>query len=174
LGDLKVAAVGPATAARCEVEGIRVDYVPRDAVAEGLIEGFEAMGLAKGSRVLLPRALEAREILPNTLRARGAIVDVVPVYRTVPADPERTAVDRIAAGEADIVTFTSPSTARNFYEMLQGTAAEAAARTLHVATIGPVTSDAVRALGLTVHAEAPDHTSSGLVDALVRSVATTP
>lgn len=174
LRELNVAAVGPATAARCEAEGIHIDYIPADAVAEGLIEGFEAMGLAEGSRVLLPRALEAREILPDTLRARGAIVDVVPVYRTVAADPDSAAVGRIAAGDIDIVTFTSPSTARNFFGMLQGTAAEAAARKLHIATIGPVTSDAVYALGLTVHAEAPDHTSIGLVDALVRSVATAP
>jgi len=173
LSDRKVAAVGPATAARCEAERIRVDYVPADAVAEGLIEGFEAMGLAAGSRVLLPRALEAREVLPDTLRARGAIVDVVPVYRTVAADPEPSAVERIASGDVDIVTFTSPSTARNFYRMLSGTPAEEVARTLHIATIGPVTSDAVRAQGLTVHAEAPDHTSAGLVEALLRSVART-
>jgi len=173
LADRKVAAVGPATAARCEAEGVDVDYIPEDAVAEGLIEGFEAIGLAPGSRVLLPRALEAREVLPDALRSRGAIVDVVPVYRTVAADPEPWAVERIASGDVDIVTFTSPSTARNFFGMLKGTPAEEVARKLHIATIGPVTSDAVRALGLTVHAEAPDHTSPGLVEALIRSVATT-
>lgn len=164
----KVAAVGPATARRCDAEGVRVDFIPDEAVAEGLVDGFEAMGLAAGTRVLLPRALEAREILPDTLRARGATVDVVPVYRTVSALPDADAIDRIARGEADAVTFTSPSTARGFFGMLESTPAEENARRLRIASIGPVTSDAVRALGLDVCAEAGEHTSEGLVSALER------
>lgn len=170
LAAAQVAAVGPATASRCEAEGIRVDYIPETAVAEGLIEGFERMGLAVGTRVLLPRALEAREVLPDTLRERGAVVDVVPVYRTVAALPDASAIELIASGEADTVTFTSPSTARNFYRMLEGTGAEEKARGLLIGSIGPVTSDALRGLGLEPAAEAAEHTTRGLVDALVNAV----
>lgn len=170
LAGRNVAAVGPATAARCEAEGIRIDYIPDEAVAEGLIGGFERMGLGEGARVLLPRALEAREVLPDTLRARGAVVDVVPVYRTVAALPDPAAVELIASGRADAVTLTSPSTARNFFGMLQGTLAEEPARNLLIASIGPVTSDAVRALGLQPAAEAAEHTTPGLVTALVDAV----
>ncbi len=174
LAALKVAAVGSATAARCEAAGVRADYVPMKAVAEGLIDGFAAMNVGVGTRVLLPRALEAREVLPEALRREGAVADVVPVYRTLSAAPDPGAVARIASGEIDVVTFTSPSTVRNFFSMLEATPAEESARNLMIATIGPVTSDAVRELGLVPHAEAPDHTSTGLVAALVRAVLLAP
>lgn len=177
LGELagrKIAAVGPATAARCEAAGLHTDYVPAEAVAEGLIEGFEALGLGHGARVLLPRALEAREVLPDALRAAGAVIDVVPVYRTVPAEPDPGAVSRIAQGDVDVVTFTSPSTVRNFFGMLESTDAGVPARALRAVTIGPVTSDALREFGIEPFAEAGEHTSAGLVEALLRAMVAPP
>lgn len=174
LAGRKIAAVGPATAARCEAAGVHPDYVPEEAVAEGLVEGFEALGLGQGTRVLLPRALEAREVLPKALRAAGAAIDVVPVYRTVPASPDPDIVARIASGDADIVTFTSPSTVRNFFGMLDSTEARDAARMLSAVSIGPVTSDALREAGVTPLAEAPEHTSAGIVEALLRAMVAPP
>lgn len=174
LAECRIAAVGPATAARCEAAGVRTDYVPEEAVAEGLVEGFAALGLGHGTRVLLPRALEAREVLPDALRAAGAVIDVVPVYRTVPADPDPDIVQRIADGDADVVTFTSPSTVRNFFGMLKTTTADRAARELKAVSIGPVTSEALRRIGIEPFAEAPEHTSAGLVGALVQAMAGPP
>ncbi len=170
MAERKVAAVGPATAARCMEEGIRPDYVPEEAVAESLIDGFASLGLGRGTRVLLPRAQQAREVLPEALRAAGAIIDVVPVYRTMPADADPEVVAHIARGDADIVTFTSPSTVRNFLRMFESTDAAGTVRGLRSVSIGPVTSDALRAAGIEPFAEAPEHTSDGLVDALVRAV----
>jgi uroporphyrinogen III methyltransferase / synthase len=165
LAESKVAAVGPATAARCMDYGVRPDYVPEDFRAEGVIDGFAERGVGSGSRVLLPRALEAREILPETLRGRGVVVDVVPVYRTVPADPDPEAVAEIARGGVDVVTFTSPSTARNFMAVLKAAAIELPGSTV-VASIGPVTTQAAERLGLKVGVEASESTVPALVDAI--------
>jgi len=166
LADACVAAIGPVTAARCMDYGVRPDYVPEDFRAEGVIEGFPARGVGAGSRVLLPRALEAREILPDTLREQGAIVDVVPVYRTVPAEPDGDALAAIASGNVDVVTFTSPSTARNFMAILERSGISPPAGAV-VASIGPVTSDAAIKLGLNVAIEAGESTISALVEAIV-------
>lgn len=165
LADAHVAAIGPATAARCMDYGIRPDYVPEEFRAEGVIDGFAERGVGAGSRVLLPRALEAREVLPETLRQRGAVVDVVAVYRTIPADPDPDALDALISGEVDVVTFTSPSTVRNFMALLDRADAKLPAAAV-VASIGPVTSDAATALGLKVEIEAEESTVPALVEAI--------
>lgn len=167
LGHLSVAAIGPATAAKLAEIGVAADYVPKEYRAEGIIAGFEERGI-EGHRYLLPRATEAREVLPETLRERGAAaVDVVPAYRTVPDDSSGSAIrEMLAAGEADIVTFTSSSTVKNFVELvgedtprlMNGTAAIA---------IGPVTAKTARDLGLDVTAEAQEYTIPGLVEAVL-------
>lgn len=162
----KVAAVGPATAARCLDHGIRPDYVPEKNIAEGLIEGFLERGVGEGTRVLLPRAQEAREVLPDTLRERGAIVDVVGVYRTVMGDGDADVLARIAEKSVDAVTFGSSSAVRNFIELTKRVEPGAIER-LEVASIGPATSETARGLGLTVVAEADPHTMPALVSALL-------
>jgi uroporphyrinogen III methyltransferase / synthase len=172
LAGASVAAVGPATAARCADYGIRPDYVPDDFRAEGLLEGFLERGLTAGSRILLPRALEAREVLPDTLRERGAVVDVVSVYRTVPGEPDAGPLEIVAAGKADVITFTSPSTVRNFMAILDRKGIVLPAATT-VASIGPVTSEAARELGLQVGAEARESTVPGLVDAIAEYLCVT-
>lgn len=129
-------------------------------------KGFERLPLY-GLRVLIPRAQEAREALPGLLRDAGARVDVVAAYQTVaPADARADELAEILeTGEVDFVTFTSPSTARNLVALLgdrRGLLANAG-----LASIGPVTSAALRELGFEPSVEARPYTSDGLVDALV-------
>lgn len=167
--DTRVAAVGTATAERLRELGLRVALVPRDFRAEGLVEAFGEMGTA-GLCVLVPRALEGRDVLREGLEALGARVDVAAVYRTVPAEPDAAAVERLRAGGVDAVTFTSPSTVRNFVEMLRaaGLDADAVMGSLAKASIGPVTTAALEEAGYEADAEADPSTADGLADALGR------
>ena len=162
----RVACVGPATANRCIDRGIRPDYVPAEYRAEGVLEGFCQRGVGNGTRVLIPRALEAREVLPDTLRERGAMVDVVPAYRTVLGTGDEGTLHRLAEGSVDAVTFTSGSTARNFATLIEAAGVSLSPEVL-VASIGPVTSESARKLGLTVGVEAAESTIPALVKALV-------
>lgn len=163
-----VAAVGPATAERLAELGIAADLVPADFRAEGLVEAFEALGAGSGWRVLLPRAEKAREILPDSLRALGVTVDVVPVYRTVAATPDPALVERLRNGSVDVVTFTSPSTVRHFLAWLStaGLDADAVMQSVKAASIGPVSSAALVDRGFEVPIEAVASTAEGLVAAI--------
>ncbi|MBN2405070.1 MAG: uroporphyrinogen-III synthase, partial [Coriobacteriia bacterium] len=164
---LRVAAIGPATAAACMGRGIRPDFVPDEYRAEGVLDGLCERGVGENTRGLLAWALEAREILPEKLTERGAVVDVVPVYRTILGTGDPSIAERIATGDADVITFTSSSTVRNFVELANGIdLAEALAGTL-VASIGPITSDTAAELGLTVGVEAEEYTIPGLVEAVL-------
>jgi uroporphyrinogen III methyltransferase / synthase len=111
--------------------------------------------------VLVARAAEARELLPDALRKRGAEVDVVALYETVAESPEPEQLER--ARDADFITFTSSSTVRNFLEASPNGIPEGA----KVVSIGPVTSEAAREAGLTVDVEAERHDIDGLVEALL-------
>ncbi len=171
----RIAVVGAATAARLEERGITPDLVPDDYRAEGLIERFRSMGVSPGMRFLLPRAERAREILPEALRADGAEADVVTVYLTVPATPDPAVIDRLGAGEVDVITFTSPSTVRHFISWASSAGLDPA-RVLSraaAASIGPITSDALRERGHAVPVEAVDSTMGSLVDGIVAHVART-
>ncbi len=159
---LRVAAVGPATARALEAHGIVPDFVPDEHVGEGVLEGLCVRGVAEGTRVLLPRALEAREVLPDRLRERGARVDVVPAYQTVTGPGDAWVLERLRAGEADAVTFTSPSTVRGFLRL----AADVDVRRLVVAVIGPIAARAAREAGLAVAVEPKEYTAPALVAAL--------
>jgi len=164
--DAKVAAIGPATAERIREAGLRVDVVPKEYRAEGLIEALEAGRLA-GERVLIPRAKVAREVLPDRLREAGAEVVVPPAYESVPSSEGKEELSlRMQSGEIDCVTFTASSTVENFVGAF---GAEEAARLLEgtrVACIGPVTADTARKRGLRVDAEAAEYTIPGLVEAV--------
>lgn len=162
LHGLRVAAVGPATAAALGVHGITPDFVPGEHVGEGVLEGLCVRGVGEGTRVLLPRALEAREVLPEGLRERGARVDVVPVYQTVTGPGDDAVLARLAAGEADAVTFTSPSTVRGFVRLARGVDTSG----LVVAAIGPIAAKAAREAGFAVAVEPIDYTAPALVAAL--------
>jgi len=163
---VRVAAIGPATAAALAHRGIAAGLVPERFVAEAVVEAIAGLGGLSGQRILLPRALEARDVLPEGLRARGALVDVIPVYRTVAEGGDGRALAReIAAGRIDVVTFTSSSTVRHFVDLV-GQEAATSGRFV-AAAIGPVTAATARGLGLSVAVEAKDFTVPGLVAALV-------
>jgi len=155
-----IAAIGPGTARALAEHGIKADVVPERFVAEALVEALAAAEV-EGKRVLVARAAEARDVLPDALRERGAAVDVVALYETVRETPSDAAI--AAAQGADYVTFTSSSTVRNLTEAL-GDRFPAGAR---VVSIGPITSEAAREAGLTVHVEAERHDIDGLVEALL-------
>jgi uroporphyrinogen III methyltransferase / synthase len=158
LAGATVAAIGPGTAAELERRGMRADVVPERFVAEALVEALEPVEV-EGRRVLVARAGEARSVLPDALRGRGAEVDDVALYETVAeplGDAERAALER-----ATYVTFTSSSTVRFLLE--SGARPPEGAR---VVSIGPVTSATAQEHGLTVHVEAERHDVDGLVEAL--------
>ena len=176
LDDAVIAAVGPRTASALEERGLACDVVADDFVAEGLLETLEERAVASaGTRVLIPSARMARALIPEALRAKGAIVDVLPVYDTLPA--ERLQVPAAQIEAAAYITFTSGSTAQQFVALMEaaGTrgASGGAGRPLAerlsgaaLCSIGPVTSDTLRRLGLPVAVEAAEHTAAGLVAAI--------
>src|SRR5262249_55443693 len=110
---VKVAAIGPGTAAALVSRGIVADLVPERFVAESLLDAFPDPSPA-GGRVLLARAEQARDVLPDGLAARGYDVEVIAVYRAVTAAPDPDDVARVRAGDVSAITFTSSSTVRNF------------------------------------------------------------
>lgn len=166
---VRVAAVGSATAARLRERGVEPDFVPADFRAEGLLEGFAELGVGAGDRILIARALEAREILPERLREMGADVDVVVTYRVVPAIPDEAVASRLREGGVDIATFASGGTFRHFLAALECAGLEpgAVVRSMSIASVGPVTSGAIRSLGYDVAVEARESTMSALVDAII-------
>ena len=163
LAGVTVAAIGPGTAGALAEHGIRADVVPPRSIAESLVEALEDTPV-EGRRVMVARAAEARDVLPDALAGRGAQVDVVPLYDTV-AEPLDEA-HRAALDGADYVTFTSSSTVRFLME-----AAGSFPDGARLVSIGPVTSATAREHGLEVHVEASQHDIDGLVKALVEDAA---
>ena len=163
LAGARVAAIGPGTAAALAAHGIVADVVPEVFVAEGLVEALDGVAV---TRALVARAAQARDVLPDALRARGAEVDVVALYETV-AEPMDERL-RAAVAAADYVTFTSSSTVRFFFEQ----AGQALADTTRLVSIGPVTSSTLREHGREPDVEAGRHDVDGLIDALVADTAT--
>ncbi len=164
LANASVAAIGPGTARALADHGVTADVVPEKFVAEALVEALAPIEVS-GRPVLIARAAEARDVLPDALRERGAEVDVIALYETVREEPEPEAVE--AAQGADYITFTSSSTVTNLTEALNGRLPASA----RVVSIGPITSEAARAAGLEVHVEAERHDIDGLLDALLADAA---
>lgn len=163
LAGVTVAAIGPGTARALAERGVLADVVPERFVAEGLIEALEVEEVV-GARVLVARAAEARDVLPDALRERGAEVDVVALYETVREQPGEAEVE--AAQDADYITFTSSSTVTNLTEALGDRFPKGA----RIVSIGPITSETVRARGLEVDVEAERHDVDGLLAALLDDV----
>src|SRR4051812_18347974 len=161
LAGTTVAAIGPGTAAELRRRGVEADVVPERSVAEALVEALADVGV-EGRRVLVARAAEARDVLPDALRERDAEVEVVALYDTVAESLTGEARDALA--RATHVTFTSSSTVRFFAEAGGLDALRPEAR---VVSIGPVTSATARERGIQVDVEAERHDIDGLVDALV-------
>lgn len=162
LGYARVAAIGAATSAALRAFGIRADLVPPEFRAEAVAEELRPL-LPPRARILLPRAQEARDVLPDTLRAHGAIVDVVAAYETVPEIEDAAIAQRLASGEIDMVTFTSSSTVKNLVKMLGNITP---LQQVKIACIGPVTADTARSFALEPDIVAKEYT----IDGLVRSI----
>ena len=167
LGHIKTAAIGPATADRLRTWGLKSDIIPESYRAESVVEAFSATPV-KGSRILLPRAMEARSVLPVELTRMGAMVDEVTAYETLQA--ENSAADliaRLTEGSIDMVTFTSSSTVKNFHRLLPPDRVDRLMKGVSVASIGPITSQTARDLGFSVTIEADTYTVPGLIQAIL-------
>lgn len=174
LAGLRVAAIGPATAEALAERGITADFIPPKYQAEDVAAGLKALTGAAlaGMRFLLPRAREAREVLPDELRNAGARVDVVPAYVTVPASGRKDEVLRLLeAGELDCVSFGSSSTVENFLALIPADLIKAHPETA-LAAIGPITAGTLRRHGLDASVMPKDYTIPALADAIATHFST--
>ena len=163
LGYAKVAAIGSATAEALRSYGIHADLVPAEFRAEAVVDTLKDI-LPPRARILLPRAQKARDVLPESLRAHGAAVDVVPAYETVPEmDGGAELGARLTNGEIDFVTFTSSSTVKNLVQQLGNITP---LQQVKIACIGPVTADTARNFALEPDIVAETYTIDGLVNAI--------
>jgi len=164
LKGIRIAAIGPATASAVEARGIRVDLVPEEFISEGVVKAFAGEDL-RGSRALLPRAREARDVIPEGLAKIGARCDCATTYRTIRSD--RSAAELapfFADGKVDAISFTSPSTVNNFLGIM-GPDFRLPPK-VRIACIGPVTAAAAKKAGLPVDILQERYTIPGLVDGL--------
>lgn len=165
----KVAAIGVSTARRLREYGIVADLVPVEFRAEGIIQALEGY-IEKGMKILIPRAKEAREILPEKLREAGAVVDVVPAYRTIVGDADgRMLADKLRAQEIDLITFTSSSTVTNLLGIL-GEAGPELLRGVKTACIGPITGKTCLDHGIEPSIMAEEYTIAGLAQAIEKGI----
>lgn len=165
LAGIELVAIGPATQGALENRGLRVSFVPEEYRAEKIIEGL-ASRVLPGQSVLLARAEEARDILPESLKALGADVWDVPAYSTIVGQANKEELKSMLRDKMiHAVTFTSSSTVRNFLKLLDDDLS--LLEGVKIFSIGPITSATARELGLTIHREAERYTINGLVQALV-------
>ena len=164
IGNVKIAAIGPATAQRIKHFHLSVDVQPKEFIAEAIIDGLLEFGSVENLKFLLVRAQGAREVLPKRLAELGAIVDEANAYRTVPETTEASgALERFQAEGADLVTFTSSSTVENFLALKLPWPPQ-----MKTASIGPITSETMRKNGLPVDVEAARYDVDGLVGAVLK------
>jgi len=162
----KVCAIGPATAAAVEALHIKVDRMPKEYVAESLLEALASDDLA-GKRVLLPRAAMARDLVPVELARRGAIVDVVEAYRTGLPEDAASRVREVLARNPTWITFTSSSTVRSFCGLFGSAELPRLMAGVAVACIGPITRATAQGRGLTPQIVPADYTIPALARAIV-------
>lgn len=168
LGGLQVAAIGPATAESLEEQGIIPDFVPDKYVAESVVQGLLDLGV-RGKRVLIPRAEKAREVLPESLRAAGAAVDVLPVYRTgLSREDESGVLQALEDGRVQYITFTSSSTVDNFFQRIEARQlARFVPGRVRLACIGPITAETLASYGFEAAIMPEEYTVPGLAHALI-------
>ncbi len=153
----RVAVIGPGTLREAQRRGITVSLVPERFIAEGILEALQDV---KGKKILIPRAKVARNVLPDTLKKRGAQVDVLPVYETYLPQIDREKIKELEG--AHIITFTSPSTVENFVKILKDDAIKLCNSKI-VASIGPITTEKAVKMGVKVDITASEHSLEGLV-----------
>ena len=165
LKGLIIGAIGPATAAEFAKTGVKVDIVPHEYVAEGLLQAIGNRDLS-GKAFLIPRAKVARDVVPRVLREKGARVEVVEAYETVVPELPVGELQRLLTPPPDVITFTSSSTASNFAKLAGENKISELLRGVAIASMGPITSQTIRKLGFTVTIEAEESTIGGLVRAI--------
>jgi uroporphyrinogen III methyltransferase/synthase len=164
IGNVKIAAIGPATAERIKNFHLAVDLQPKEFVAEAILDELVKLGSVENLKFLVVRAHGAREVLPKRLAELGGIVDEATAYQTVPETNDTSgALERFRSEGADLVTFTSSSTVENFLALKLPWPAET-----KTASIGPITSETMRKNGLTVDVEAARYDVDGLVGAVLK------
>jgi uroporphyrinogen III methyltransferase/synthase len=166
VGRLHTAAIGPATAERLKCFGLSSDLVPETFRAEAIVAAFRREAI-RGKKILLPRAQEARQVLPEELAAMGATVREVAAYKTEQASADAPElVKRFAERTIDLITFTSSSTVKNFRALLPADRFADLIAGVPAACIGPITADTARQLGFDVRMEAQSYTIPGLVESI--------
>lgn len=165
LAGVRVAAIGPKTGEAVESMGIKIDVVPSDYTQEGLVAALKKTGV-RSANILIVRAQEARDVLPDGLRDLGADVDVIPAYRAVLRAEKID--DPGYLEQFDIVTFTSSSCVRGFCSVFSKKQIFSKKNRFVVASIGPVTSQTCRSEGLKVYVEAKKFTLDGLSAAVIK------
>lgn len=169
LGNLKIAVIGPATEKRLFDFGIKSDIVPESYRAESIIEAFTKEDI-KSKKILLPRAKDARAVLPLELTNLGAVVDEIEIYC---AEKEFFNVDallqQLEKKSIDLVTFTSSSTVKNFRSLIPDEKFDSLMQDVTIASIGPITTDTAKQLGFNVHITAKSFTIEGLCEAVQRN-----
>ncbi|HVO33818.1 MAG TPA: uroporphyrinogen-III C-methyltransferase [Elusimicrobiota bacterium] len=166
LQGIRIGAIGPKTAARLRGYGLKIDAFPDEYRAEALAD---VVGQAKGCRVLLARALDARDVLPKTLEGRGATVTIAPVYRTVKGRlPIGDLKKRLLNREIDAVTFTSSSTVDGFLRHFNARERRRIFEHAKAAAIGPITAATLKDHGIRAAIRAPRYTTEALAKAIVK------
>lgn len=168
----RIAAIGPQTARSLRAYGVQVEVIPADFRAEGLLESLAVESIV-GQRVLLPRAGGAREILPDELRRRGAVVEEVVTYVSRPPAAARSGFDEWLERGVDLITFTSSSTVEQFAQLMGPQLAATIGRTAF-ASIGPVTTATARRLGIPISVEPSQYTMPALAAAIVEHLRQVP
>ena len=168
LSHLNTAAIGPATAEKMFEYGLKSDIIPQNYRAEAVVDAFRKIKL-EGKKILLPRAKEARPVLPVELRKMGAEVDEVAAYLTekARADTDQL-IERLREKTVDLVTFTSSSTVQNFKDLLPPENFKQLTKGITIASIGPITTETAIEYGFEVPITAESYTIPGLCDAIVK------
>jgi len=168
LGKLKICAIGPQTARELRRVGLQVDLIPSQYQAESILEALAKSGI-KGKHFLLPRAEEAREILPEGIKKLGGYIEVVPVYRTVKPEADAQKVKELFRQNLiDVITFTSSSTVKNFVAFFSEMEIAHIVSQVVIASIGPITAQTAFKLGIKSNIIAEEYTIAGLVKAIIK------
>jgi uroporphyrinogen III methyltransferase/synthase len=166
--NLQTATIGPVTEKKLFDFGLNSDIVPDSYRAESVVKAFASMDI-NGKKILLPRAEEARPILPVELTKMGAAVDEIPAYRTTAVDDDGDQlIKQLEEKSIDMITFTSSSTVKNFKTLIPLKKFKTLLEGVIIASIGPITTDTATELGFDVHITAETYTIPGLCEAILR------
>ena len=166
LKGVKICCIGPATAGQLQKMGIRVDLVPEYYISEGILKSFTGLNLRE-QKILIPRAAQARDVLPEGLKKMGAVVEVVAVYETVNSGKKKEDLLKLLRdNRIDVITFTSSSTVTNFLEIMGKDFA--CPSHIKIACIGPVTAATAKKAGFQIDIQQEEYTMEGLVQSLLQ------